>query len=258
MGKLAGRRAIITGGAAGIGAAAARIFAEAGARVAVFDVNAEGGERVAAEVRQAGGDAIFLPTDITQPEAVEAAVAEVVERFGGLEILYNNAGGATAVDGSLLEIPLEEFWRTIGVDLYGSFLCCRFAIPRIAASVQGSDGITGSGAVINSTSIRAMKGTGGADAYTSAKGGVLTLTRALAKQCAPKRIRVNAVAPGAVLTERTRAMGMTGDDDGTDPARPIRTGRPSEVAQVACFLASDEASLINGAVIPVDSGANAY
>ncbi len=258
MGKLAGRRAIITGGAAGIGAAAARIFAAAGAKVAVFDVNAEGGERVAAEVREAGSEAIFLKADITQPEAVEAAVAEVAERFGGLEILYNNAGGATAVDGSLLDIPLEEFWRTVGVDLYGSFLCCRFAIPRIAASVKGSDGITGSGAVINSTSIRAMKGTSGADAYTSAKGGVLTLTRALAKQCAPMRIRVNAVAPGAVLTERTRAMGMTGDDDGTDPLRPIRTGRPSEVAQVACFLASDEASLINGAVIPVDSGASAY
>ncbi len=258
MGKLAGRRAIITGGAAGIGAAAAGIFAEAGAKVAIFDVDAEGGERVAAEVERAGGEAVFLETDITQPDAVEAAVAEVVARFGGLEILYNNAGGATAVDGSLLEIPLDEFWRTIGVDLYGSFLCCRFAIPHIAACVAGSDGIAGTGAVINSTSIRAMKGTSGADAYTSAKGGVLTLTRALAKQCAPLRIRVNAVAPGAVLTERTRAMGMTGDDDGTDPARPIRTGRPFEVAQVACFLASDEASLVNGAVIPVDSGASAF
>ena len=258
MGKLAGRRAIITGGAAGIGAAAARIFAEAGAKVAIFDVNAEGGEGVAAEVREAGGEAVFLRTDVTQPEAVEAAVAEVVARFGGLEILYNNAGGATTVDGSLLEIPLDEFWRTIGVDLYGSFLCCRCAIPRIAACVKGSDGITGSGAVVNSTSIRAMKGTSGADAYTSAKGGVLTLTRALAKQCAPLRIRVNAVAPGAVLTERTRAMGMTGDDDGTNPARPIRTGQPFEVAQVACFLASDEASLVNGAVVPVDSGASAY
>ncbi len=200
MGKLAGRRAIITGGAAGIGAAAAAVFAEAGAKVAIFDVDAEGGDRVAAEVKRAGGEAVALETDITQPAAVEAAVAEVVARFGGLEILYNNAGGATAVDGSLLEIPLDEFWRTIGVDLYGSFLCCRFAIPHIAACVAGSDGIVGTGAVINSTSIRAMKGTSGADAYTSAKGGVLTLTRALAKQCAPLRIRVNAVAPGAVLT----------------------------------------------------------
>ena len=116
MGKLAGRRAIITGGAAGIGAAAARIFAAAGARVAIFDIAAEAGERVAAEVRAAGGEAVFLETDITQPEAVEASVGEVVSRFGGLEILYNNAGGATARDGSLLEIPVEEFWRTISVD----------------------------------------------------------------------------------------------------------------------------------------------
>ena len=258
MGKLTGRRAIITGGAAGIGAAAARIFAAAGARVAIFDIEAEAGERVAAEVRASGGEAVFLETDVTLPEAVEASVGEVVSRFGGLEILYNNAGGATARDGSLLEIPVEEFWRTISVDLYGTFLCCRFAIPRIAASVKGSDGLTGSGSVINSTSIRAMKGTGGADAYTSAKGGVLTLTRALSKQCAPLRIRVNAVAPGAVLTERTRSMGMTGNDDGTDLARPVRTGRPHEVAEVACFLASDEASLINGAILPVDSGASAF
>lgn len=258
MGKLAGRRAIITGGAAGIGAAAAGIFAEAGARVAIFDVKAEQGEAVAAEVRAAGGDCLFLETDITRPEAVEASVGKVMEAFGGLEILYNNAGGATATDGSVLDIPLEEFWRTISVDLYGTFLCCRFAIPHIAAAVKGSDGVTGSGAVINSTSIRALKGTGGADAYTSAKGGVLTLTKALSKQCAPLRIRVNAVAPGAVLTERTRSMGMTGDDDGTNPSRPIRTGRPHEVAQVACFLASDEASLINGAIIPVDSGASTY
>ncbi len=250
MGRLEGKRAFITGAGAGIGAAAAELFVREGAKVALADIDVAGGQRAAEAANAAGGEALFLETDVADPQSIEASIGQAAAAFGGLDILYNNAGGASARDGSVLDIPLAEFWRTINVDLYGTFLGCRFAIPHLRAS--------GGGSIINTTSIRAMKGTRGADAYTSAKGGVLTLTKALAMQCAPWKIRVNAIAPGAVLTERTRSMGMTGDDDGTNPARPVRTGRPVEVAWMAVFLASPESSLVNGAVIPVDSGASAF
>jgi len=250
MGRLSGKRAVITGAAAGIGAAAAELFAKEGAKVALVDINADGGQAVAERITAAGGRALFLETDITKPESMQAAIDGAAEAFGGLDILYNNAGGASKVDGKITEIPLEEFWRTISVDLFGTFLGCRFAIPHLEAA--------GGGAIVNTSSIRAMKGTRGADAYTSAKGAIVTLTKALAMECAPMNIRVNAIAPGAVLTERTRSMGMKGDDERHNPARPIRTGRPEEVAAVALHLASDESSLVNGAIIPVDSGASAY
>ena len=145
-------------------------------------------------------------------------VAATVERFGGLQVLYNNAGGATPKDGKVTEIELEEFWRTIGVDLFGTFLGCRYAIPVM---VEG-----GAGSIINTTSIRAMIGTAGADAYTSAKGGVRALTQALALQWAEKNIRVNAIAPGVILTERVRALLREDDllfitaDHGNDPTTP--------------------------------------
>jgi len=250
MARLHGKRAIITGGGNGIGAAAAMLFVREGAQVAILDIDREAGERAAAAAEAEGGEVLFFETDVTEAEQVEAAIDEAAATFGGLDILYNNAGGATARDGSFLDIALEEFWRTISVDLYGTFLASRIAVPYIQDA--------GGGAVINTSSIRAMKGTRGADAYTSAKGGIITLTKAMALQCAPLGIRVNAIAPGAVLTDRTRSMGMTGDDDGTNPARPIRTGQPMEVAEMALFLASDEASLVNGAIIPVDSGASAF
>ena len=250
MARLHGKRAIITGGGNGIGAAAAMLFVREGAQVAILDIDREAGERAAAAAEAEGREVLFFETDITEAEQVEAAIDEAAETFGGLDILYNNAGGASARDGSFLDIALDEFWRTISVDLYGTFLASRIAVPYIQDA--------GGGAVVNTSSIRAMKGTRGADAYTSAKGGIITLTKAMALQCAPLGIRVNAIAPGAVLTERTRSMGMTGDDDGTNPARPIRTGQPMEVAEMALFLASDEASLVNGAIIPVDSGASAF
>jgi len=167
---------------------------------------------------------------------------------GGLDVLYNNAGGATARDGSLVDMPLEEFWRTISVDLYGSFLACRFALPHIKAA--------GGGSIINTTSIRAMKGTEGADAYSAAKGGIVALTKAMALQWGPQGIRVNAIAPGPVLTERTRGLGMT-EEPGAQWGG-VRPGQPEEVAAMAFFLASDAASYVNGAIIPVDGGAAAF
>ena len=247
MRRLEGKTALITGAGRGIGRAAALRFAAEGARVAIAEIGRADGEATARAIEAAGGEALFVETDVASPESVAAAVRATVERFGGLQVLYNNAGGATPKDGKVTEIELDEFWRTIGVDLFGTFLGCRYAIP---AMVEG-----GGGSIINTTSIRAMIGTAGADAYTSAKGGVRALTQALALQWAEKNIRVNAIAPGVILTERVKAL--LREDDPIFKKSLLGASTPEDVAQMALYLASDEARKVTGAILPMDSGASA-
>jgi NAD(P)-dependent dehydrogenase (short-subunit alcohol dehydrogenase family) len=242
--RLEGKSALITGAGAGIGRAAAVLFAKEGARVGVAEIVRERGEATVAAVKAAGGEAIFIETDVSKPASVEAAVWTTVNAFDGLDVLYNNAGGATPGDGKVTEIALEEFWRTINVDLLGTFLGCRFALPVMAER--------GGGSIINTTSIRALIGTAGADAYSAAKGGVLALTKALALQWAARSIRVNAIAPGVVMSERMR--GLLRDDDPLLKKSLLGAGEPEDVAQLALFLASDESARITGAIMPVDSG----
>ncbi|MDP6351792.1 MAG: SDR family NAD(P)-dependent oxidoreductase [Alphaproteobacteria bacterium] len=252
MTRLADKRVLITGAGAGIGRAAALLFAANGARVAVLDVAEEAGAATAEAIRDADGEGLFVAADITQPDQVAAAVDRVADAFGGLDVLYNNAGGSTAADGKVTELPIEEWWRTIQVDLFGTFLGCRFAIPVIARS--------GGGSIINTTSVRAMIGTLGADAYTAAKGGVITLTKALALECAPARLRVNALAPGAVMTERAKGLFAQAEETGNDAigARHLLgLGEPDDIARLALYLASDESRLMTGAIIPIDSGVSA-
>jgi NAD(P)-dependent dehydrogenase (short-subunit alcohol dehydrogenase family) len=247
MARLAGKRVIITGAAAGIGRAAARLFAAEGARLALLDVRLDEGEALVRELRDAGADARFFRTDVGDPAAMEAAVSAAAQAWSGLDVMYNNAGGATRADGSVTEIELEEFWRAIRVDLFGTFLGCRFAIPHLARS--------GGGSIINTASIRALVGTAGADAYTAAKGGVVALTRALALQWAHAKIRVNAIAPGVVLTERVRAL--LRDDDPIRRKTPLGPGEPEDIASLALYLASDESRFVTGAILPADGGASA-
>ena len=247
MGRLTNKRVLITGSASGIGRAAARLFAAEGAELTLCDRDHLQNENLAHEIDEAGGQVQAIQTDVGEPDDMQNAVNAAVATYGGLDVLYNNAGGATAKDGAVTEIELDEFWRTIRVDLFGTVLGCRFAIPHLVQA--------GGGSIINTTSIRAMIGTEGADAYTSAKGGVVTLTRALALQWAQAGIRVNAIAPGVILTDRVRAM--LRDDDPVRVKTPLGPSEPEDVAPLALYLASDESRQMTGMILPLDGGASA-
>ena len=222
MPRLAGKVAFITGAGTGIGRATAILFAREGAKVAIADIDAAAGEEAA---HLAGNGAIALRTDVTEPDSLHAAIQAAAEKFGRLDVLHNNAGGSTAADNTAVEAPLDEFWRAIKLDLYGTFLGCRFGIPALIAS--------GGGSVINMSSNVALMGVPGRDCYTAAKGGIAAITRSLAVAYAPQNVRVNAIAPSATMTARVKAL---------------------VAGNAALYLASDEARMVTGQVLPVDSG----
>ncbi len=244
MPRLAGKIAFITGAGTGIGRATALLFAREGARVAIAEINPAAGEETA---HLAGNDAIALHADVTDPESLERAIRATVDKFGGLHVLHNNAGGSTAADNTAVEAPLDEFWRAIKLDLYGTFLGCRFGIPAIIKS--------GGGSVINMSSNVALMGVPGRDCYTAAKGGIAAITRSLAVAYAAQRVRVNAIAPSATMTERVKALvaGNTALQKLAD-SHLLGLIEPGDIAQCALYLASDESRMVTGQVLPVDSG----
>lgn len=248
MQRLAGKVALITGAGTGIGRATARAMAAAGAKVVVAEINAAAGEQTAQIITQAGGACVAITTDVTQEASVQAAIDLAVRHYGGLHILHNNAGGSTPVDSTVVDAPLEEFWRAIRLDLFGTFLGCRFGIPAIAAS--------GGGAVINMASNVALMGIEARACYTAAKGGIAALTRAMAVDHAKQGIRVNAIAPAATMTDRVRGRLEAGVPRIVKMADAQLMGliEPEDIANMAVFLASDEARKITGQVYPVDSG----
>lgn len=187
MGRLDGKTAFITGAGSGIGRATARLFAAEGARIVVADIDVAAGEETVALVNQAGHQAVFVETDVTNEDSVAAAAAKTVEAYGDLNVLHNNAGGSSAADSMVTEGSVAEFWRVISVDLFGTWLCCRAFLPIM---IEG-----GGGSVINMTSNVALMAVLGRDAYTAAKGGVASMTRSMAAQYAADGIRVNAIAP---------------------------------------------------------------
>ena len=219
-------------------------FAHEGARVAIAEIDAAAGEETA---HLAGHDAIAIRTDVTDEASVQAAVRTTVQRFGALHVLHNNAGGSTPRDNTVVEAPLEEFWRVIRLDLFGTFLGCRIAIPEIIRS--------GGGSVINMSSNLALMGIAGRDCYTAAKGGVAAITRSMAVEFAPQRVRVNAIAPSATMTERVRNL-LAGNAALTrlKDAHLLGLIEPGDIAHMALFLASDESRMVTGQVYPVDSG----
>ncbi|MBI1773978.1 MAG: SDR family oxidoreductase [Proteobacteria bacterium] len=247
MGRLQDKVALITGATGGIGREAAGLFAREGAQVVLAGRRQREGEAAAAAIRESGGAASFIETDVTEPDSVERAVSFTVATYGRLNVLYNNAGGSTSRDGPVTEAPLDEFWRAIKLDLYGTWLCCRAAIPRMIEA--------GGGAIINTASIVAMMGIPRRDAYTAAKGGVIALTRSMAVEFAPQRIRVNTVVPGAVLTERiSEFLRKEPHLQKQMDSYLLGVAEMIDVAQAALFLASDESRRTTGQLITVDSG----
>ncbi|MET0657019.1 MAG: SDR family NAD(P)-dependent oxidoreductase [Steroidobacteraceae bacterium] len=244
--RLKNKTAFITGATSGIGRVTARIFAQEGAEVVLAGRRKNEGEAVAEEIRQAGGRALFIQLDVTQPDQVEAAIAQGVRRFGKLDVIFNNAGGSSVNDGKVTDIEIQEFWNAIQLNLFGTFLCCRFGIPELIKA--------GGGSVINNGSYVALHGLG-LDAYTASKGGVLAMTRSMAVEFAEKKIRVNAIAPAVVGTERIVER-VKVDPLGTKAFAIQRLGLipPEEAAYAALFFASDESRTTTGQTLYLNGG----
>ena len=249
MGRLDGKVAVITGSAGGIGREAALLFSAEGARVCVADVLDEQGEATASECR----DAFFVHVDVTDADSVRAMYEATAERYGGVDVLYNNAGIMPPDDASILDTEPETWERVHQVNTRGVFLCCKHGIPHLLER--------GGGSVINVASFVALLGAATSQiAYTASKGAVLAMTRELAVEFARRNVRVNSICPGPVETPLLMRL-FESDPPAYERRRvhiPIgRLAQPREIAQGALFLASDDASYVTGSAFVVDGGITA-
>ena len=247
--RLEGKVCVITGAAGGMGREAVLLFCSEGAKVCAADVDGDAVERTVAEA----GDAFAVQVDVANEESVQSLYAETAERFGGIDVLYNNAGISPADDASVLDTSIEAWQRVQDVNTKGVFLCCKHGIPYLLER--------GGGSVINVASFVAILGAATSQiSYTASKGAVLAMSRELGVQFARQGVRVNALCPGPV--ETPLLLAIFGDDPAAFKRRQVhwptgRLGKPREIVNAALFLASDESSFVNGAAFVVDGGLTA-
>lgn len=249
MSQLAGRRALVTGGGGALGRASSLLFAREGAAVAVVDIDADAAQETVRLIAAQGGRAVAVPADISNEREAARAVADAVDTLGGLDTLFNNAGIMPHQDRSLLDADLE-LWHTISsVNVDGTVLCSRYAVPHLVAA--------GGGTVVNMSSFLAVLGCSfPQDAYTASKGAIAAVTRSMAVQLGPHGVRVNALAPGPIATEHVERFFPDPEARRARLSRiPLgRFGTPDDAAGLACFLASDASAWITGQVIVLDGG----
>ncbi len=249
MGRLDGKIVVITGAGGGMGRDAAQLFSEEGASVCVADVDLEAAEATVAGCREA----FAVQVDVADEASVKAMMAATVERYGGIDVLYNNAGISPADDASILDTEVDAWDRVQAVNTKGVYLCCKHGIPHLLER--------GGGSVINVASFVAILGAATSQiSYTASKGAVLSMSRELAVQFARRGVRVNALCPGPV--ETPLLLRIFGDDPAAYERRRIhlpmgRLAKPREIVNAALFLASDESSYVNGSTFLVDGGLTA-
>jgi NAD(P)-dependent dehydrogenase (short-subunit alcohol dehydrogenase family) len=260
MGKLEGQVAFLTGAGAGIAKATAKAFVKEGAKVALAEISREAGERAEREIREAGGEALFIETDVTQDAAVRRAIEATVDRFGRLDVLFNCAGGSAQDDRPVHEMDLAVWHRTVALNLLHPFLTCRHGVPHMMKAGRGS--------IINIASHLGLTGSV-KPAYAACKGGLVAFTKTLAAQYAPYGIRANAIGVGTVRTERQIARYETKSfqEQQSEAAReraalqklyPFSRGEPEHVASIAVFLACEDSHMMTGTTIAADGGRSSY
>ena len=249
MKRLDGKVCVITGAGGGMGREAALLFSDEGAQVCVADVDGAAAEQTASDAR----DAFAIEVDVADAESVRGMYEETARRYGGIDVIYNNAGISPADDASILETEPDAWQRVQDVNTKGVYLCCKYGIPHL---LEG-----GGGSVINVASFVALVGAATSQiSYTASKGAVLSLSRELAVQFARQGVRVNALCPGPV--ETPLLLRIFGDDPAAYERRRVhlpmgRLAKPREIVNAALFLASDESSYVNGATLLVDGGLTA-
>jgi NAD(P)-dependent dehydrogenase (short-subunit alcohol dehydrogenase family) len=262
MSRLSGKVAFLTGGGAGIAKASALEFVKEGAKVAIVDINPEAGKRAEQEIRDAGGDVIFIQADVTQDAAVKQAIDAAVAQFGKLDVLVNCAGGSVLEDVPVHEMSMEIWQRTINLNLLHPFLVCRHGIPHLINA--------GGGSIVNFSSMVGMTGLY-RPAYAAAKGGIMSFTKTLAAQYVQYGIRANAIGPGSIRTERAikryenkewmqsaKPTGAVKERMIVQKLYPFSVGNPIDIASIVVFLASDESRMLTGTTIAADGGRSSY
>ena len=262
MGKLIGKVAFLTGAGAGIAKATAKAYVREGAKVAIIELNREAGQAAEREIRDAGGDALFVETDVTKDDSVKHAVDATVAKFGRLDVIFNCAGGSLEEDVPVHQMDLDVWHRTVNLNLLHPFLTCRHGIPHLIKA--------GGGVIINVTSHLGLIGSI-KPAYAATKGGIISFTKTLAAQYVQHNIRANAIAPGSIRTERQIKRYENKDymlaEKPSPAARarmlaqklyPFARGEPGDIAEIGVFLACDDSRMLTGTTIAADGGRSSY